>query len=74
VAVDVALILGHTSTKDATRILEEDEKGAHAVDTLGESQQIIRTNESGLYSLVLRFRIPEAERRGDFSSLDVRFC
>ena len=60
VAVDVALILGYASTKDATRLLDDDEKGGHILPTPGGAQEFTVINESGLFNLVLRSRRDEA--------------
>lgn len=46
----------------AVRRLEKDEKGLHITQTLGGEQTISIINESGLYSLILRSRKPEARR------------
>lgn len=62
VAADVALILGYTSTKDATRVLDEDEKGGHILPTPGGAQEFTIISESGLYTLILRSRRDEARR------------
>ena len=60
VATDVALILGYQSTKDATRLLDDDEKGGHILPTPGGAQELTVVSESGLYNLILRSRKPEA--------------
>lgn len=60
VAVDVAAILGYQTTKDATRLLDEDEKGGHILPTPGGAQELTIISESGLYSLILRSRKDEA--------------
>lgn len=60
VAVDVALILGYRNSPDATRLLDEDEKGTQIVRTPGGAQELAIINESGLYSLILRSRKDEA--------------
>lgn len=62
VAVDVALILGYRNSPDATRLLDEDEKGAHILRTPGGAQEFTIISESGLYSLILRSRREEARR------------
>lgn len=41
--------------------LDDDEKGVHTVDTPGGPQQVSVISESGLYSLILRSRKPEAK-------------
>lgn len=60
VAKDVCDVLG-TKTKDLPAILDEDERGVDTIDTLGGQQKMAIINESGLYSLILRSRKPEAK-------------
>lgn len=62
VAADVARVLEFEHTPHATRLLDDDEKGVHKVDTLGGSQEMTVINESGLYHLVIVSRKPEAKR------------
>lgn len=62
VLTDVCGILAYRMASDASRRLEEDEKGTHIVRTLGGSQEMTIINESGLWSLVLTSRKPEAKR------------
>ncbi len=62
VASDISNILGYGSTKDATRILDDDEKTAVIVDTAGGKQTMTAVTESGLYAMVLKSRRPEAKR------------
>lgn len=63
VAADVchALMLSGRS-RDYMRMLDEDEKGAHIVRTLGGDQTLQAVNESGLYSLIFKSRKAEAKR------------
>lgn len=61
VAKDVAAILGFESTKDMTRILDDDEKGRHILPTPGGNQTLTLISESGLYSAILRSRKPEVK-------------
>lgn len=61
VAKEVCGVLGITDHIQATRYLDEDEKGLFTKQTLGGSQKVTIINESGLYSLVLRSRKPEAK-------------
>lgn len=62
VAADVAAILGYGSTKDATRILDDDEKQTVSIDTNGGKQSMTAVTESGLYAMILKSRRPEAKR------------
>jgi len=60
---DVCKILELENPRNITARLDEDEKDAvHIVDTIGRSQEMTIINESGLYSLILRSRKPEAKR------------
>ncbi|MFM5147307.1 BRO-N domain-containing protein [Aeromonas rivipollensis] len=61
VAKDVADALGYSSAKDMTRMLDEDEKGAHILPTLGGNQEMTIINESGLYSAIIGSRKPEVK-------------
>lgn len=61
VASDVARILGFGSTKDATRWLDEDEKGGHKLPTPGGEQTVTIVSLPGLFSLLVRSRVPEAK-------------
>lgn len=62
VAKDVAEALGFRDAEKMTRMLDDDddEKGTRFVGTLRGLQKMTAINESGLYSLVLRSRKPEA--------------
>lgn len=62
VAGDIAEVLGYREAKDMARNLDDDEKGAHIVPTLGGDQAVLIINESGLYSAILRSRRKEAKR------------
>lgn len=48
-------------TWNALQRLDEDEKGATSISTLGGAQEMSIVNESGLYTLVLGSRKPEAK-------------
>lgn len=61
VAKDVCEILGISKHRDAISRLDEDERGSVLVDTLGGKQEMSAVNESGLYSLILTSRKPEAK-------------
>ncbi len=60
VAKDVCGALGLT-TANLARDLDEDERGSIKLMTPGGLQQATLINESGLYSLILRSRKPEAK-------------
>lgn len=61
VAKDVCSVLEIAKVDRSIANLDEDEKGAHTVSTLGGDQRLSVVNESGLYSLILRSRKPEAK-------------
>lgn len=62
VAADVASALTIGRTDDAVARLDDDEKGTATVRTPGGEQQMTIINESGLYSLILTSRKPEAKK------------
>jgi prophage antirepressor-like protein len=62
VAADVIAALGIGNITDALRRLDDEEKGFDSIDTLGGVQQLAIVNESGLYSLILGSRKPEAKK------------
>lgn len=62
VATDVCSVLSVSNTSDVLRRLDDDEKGVVSIDTLGGRQDMAAVNESGLYSMVLGSRKPEAKR------------
>ncbi|CAM3797880.1 Prophage antirepressor [Pseudomonas synxantha] len=61
VATDVCEALAIVNTARALSRLDDDEKGTHAVSTLGGTQNLSVVNESGLYSLILTSRKAEAK-------------
>lgn len=60
VATDVCAVLEHSDPSKAISRLEDDEKGATIVRTLGGPQNLTVINESGLYALVMTSRKPQA--------------
>ncbi|WP_081387878.1 Bro-N domain-containing protein [Paenibacillus sp. FSL H8-0175] len=61
VAKDVCDILEISKYRDAVSRLDNDERGSVLMDTLGGNQQLSAINESGLYSLIMASRKPEAK-------------
>ena len=59
---DVCEALTVGNNRDAIGRLDDDEKGVGTVDTPGGRQDLGIINESGLYSLILTSRKPEAKR------------
>ena len=62
VGKDVAVALGYTNTRKAIADhVDDEDKGVTKCDTLGGEQNITIINESGLYSLVLSSKLPQAK-------------
>ena len=59
---DVCGILGIEKYRDAATRLDDDEREPVLVDTLGGRQEMIAVTESGLYSIILLSRKPEAKK------------
>ena len=60
VAREICDVLEIVNSRRAVDGLDGDEKGVHTVNTPGGPQQVTVISESGLYSLVLRSRKPQA--------------
>ena len=59
---DVATVLGYSNPRDAlSKHVDNDDKGVAKCDTLGGSQDLTIINESGLYSLILSSKLPNAK-------------
>ena len=61
VAKDVCNVLDMARHQDSTRYLDDDEKSMCLINTPSGEQEMVIINESGLYSLILRSRKPEAK-------------
>jgi len=62
VGKDVAEALGYTNTLKAIRAhVDSEDKGVNEMVTPGGNQKVIFINESGLYSLVLSSKLPQAK-------------
>ena len=63
VGKDVANVLGYANTKDALakRVEREDKRGSQIATPLGGTQTMTIINESGLYSLILSSKLPQAK-------------
>lgn len=57
---DVGAILGLTNVRQSVAYLDDDEKGVTTADTPGGQQEISVISEAGLYSLIMRSRVPAA--------------
>jgi prophage antirepressor-like protein len=61
VLADVCEVLKHSNPRMVITRLDEDEKGVTNVYTLRGVQEMNIVNESGLYSLIIRSRLPKAK-------------
>ena len=62
-AKDIAERLGYSNPRDAIyKHVDPEDKGVANCDTLGGNQGISIINESGLYSLVLSSKLPNAKK------------
>lgn len=63
VGKDVAEVLGYSNPQKAIRMhIDEDDKGVNEMDTPGGIQKTTIINESGLYSLILSSKLPNAKK------------
>lgn len=62
VGKDVAEVLGYSNTQKAIlNHVDEEDKGVTKWDTLGGKQNMTIINESGLYSLILKSKLPSSK-------------
>lgn len=62
VGKDVAEVLGYSNNRKALADhVDEEDKGVTKCDTLGGKQNLTVINESGLYSLILSSKLPQAK-------------
>lgn len=62
IANDLAELLGYSRGRDMVRMLDDAQKGAHEVRSLGGSQRFTIVSEGGMWKCVIRSQRPEAER------------
>lgn len=63
VGKDVASVLGYSNTKDAlSRHVDLEDKMGSRITTSGQSREMTIINESGLYSLILKSKLPNAKK------------
>jgi len=61
VGKDVASVLGYSNTMDAlSKHVDADDKQTSQIAMLGQSRKMTIINESGLYSLILSSKLPQA--------------
>jgi anti-repressor protein len=68
VARDICEILEHSQVSKAVERLDDDEKLLGTIFLSGQNRETWLINESGLYSLILSSRKPEANLSGSESS------
>lgn len=61
VAKDICDVLDISNSHQAVSSLDDDEKGVYTVYTAGGNQDVNIISESGMYSIILRSRKPEAK-------------
>lgn len=61
VATDYATAMGYRDAANATRLLEDDEKGTQIVSTPGGDQQVSVIYEDGIWELIFRSSLPGAK-------------
>lgn len=72
VGKDIASILGYANTSDALKKhVDKEDKGVAKCDTLGGKQTLTVINESGLYSLILSSKLPNAKKFKRWVTSDV---
>jgi len=72
VGKDVAEILGYSNPRKAIiDHIDEEDKGVTTCDTLGGKQDLTMINESGLYSLILSSKMPNAKKFKHWVTADV---
>jgi len=60
---DVTDVLGYSNANDAiARHVDDEDKGVAFHDTLGGKQNLVIINESGLYSLIIKSKLPSSKR------------
>lgn len=65
VAADVCRVFGVMNSRNVTARLDDDEKGAQFVDTLGGQQMMTIVNEAGLYHMLFTMEPNNARGIGD---------
>ena len=72
VAKDVATILGYTNTPKAIRDhIDDEDKLTERIVLSGQNREVIFINESGLYSLILSSKMPNARKFKRWVTADV---
>lgn len=63
VGKDVAEVLGYQNgSRDVNRHVDEEDKLTHQISASGQNRNMTIINESGLYSLILKSKLPSAKK------------
>lgn len=63
VGKDVAAVLGYSNTRDAiARHVDEEDKASVGIHDGSQMREVVAVNESGLYSLILSSKLPNAKK------------
>ena len=63
VGKDVAAVLGYSNTRDAiARHVDEEDKASVGMHDGSQMREVVAVNESGLYSLILSSKLPNAKK------------
>lgn len=63
VGIDVTNILGYQNgSRDINRHVDEEDKLMHQINVSGQKRSVYLINESGLYSLILKSKLPTAKK------------
>ena len=72
VGKDVAEVLGYQNgSRDVNRHVDEEDKLTHQISASGQNRNMTIINESGLYSLILKSKLPSAKKFKRWVTSDV---
>ena len=72
VGKDAAIALGYSKPADAIRVHVPDKfKGVYEMETPGGRQKVVILKEAGLYKLIMRSKLPNAEKFSDWTCGEV---
>ena len=75
VGKDVATALGYSNTRDALRKhVDTEDKGTVAIRDTAYETRVTLINESGLYSLILSSKLPQAKAFKRWVTAEVQHC
>ena len=68
VGADVARVLGIAAASGITRMVDDEDKGSHELETPGGLQSVTIVNESGLYTALMRSNNPAGRSHSLFAA------